>query len=426
MFTELLIRMIDGSSKSGNFGHKGRKGKVGGSAKSNNTSNKNSQMNEMLSEHIKDKAKQYNNTDSPQFNKLSENLISVINDNYDNKEYLFNSKFFNEISSFLDSKNNKEIVTAMLEAVITDNSINHIHKEAASQEDLSKFYNFIDKAINKTNAELNQDIIENHKKEVKQIGYNDLNLLYNLNLLYRNNSNSSQIKDYLKQLSSNPITDIVKASFKKPKVNNEKRMKAAAKLKTEEQRQTAEYIISNTPIADELYHMYKNEGLEEEYEIKEAAYNSLKDGAKTIYGFSSIKKYIRYSKEEDEELKTLINTIGYNQTTFRGEQLPKNVFNKLKIGQSYKEIKGGDIDTTNISSRFSVALNFAEDIDDRETSQSVLHIFEKSKAINTSNLSYYGGSEDEGFIDKNDQILNDIYYCEDKDCYVLLYKQKEG
>lgn len=68
---------------------------------------------------------------------------------------------------------------------------------------------------------------------------------------------------------------------------------------------------------------------------------------------------------------------------------------------------------------------FAEDIDDKETKQSVLHIFQNSKAINTSNLSYFGDTEDEGFINKTEQILDDIYYSKENDCYILLYKAKE-
>lgn len=292
----------------------------------------------------------------------------------------------------------------------------------------------------------NGNNISNTKpKELNKKDMNNINLLSGLlqSMLILDNSNASNkeqmYKIFLGQAKAevgdtdniiakvilNKMSDVVNGKDYKSKVEAVKSNMDG--IENPLIKQTAFYIVNETPVIDMLKMEYEGGELANErdlHKLKDYIYNNLEDGAKSIFGFSSISKNIRYGKEEDGEIIDLINKIGVKDTTFRGEGYGPEFIENIKVGQSYNDISklkpdydsNNEINSSNISESISVAIDFASG------DTPVVNVFLDSTYIRTRNLSFYGKNELEGFIDKRKQILQDIY----KDSYGRLYLIYKG
>lgn len=248
------------------------------------------------------------------------------------------------------------------------------------------------------------------------------------NETYRNRETSKELaEDYLKKLNDdNPISNILKQELQDYIDGNE--IKKASQIEIDKaieslpegQRKTANYVYNAIPIFEELWDKHIEHNSTKA--TKKLIYNDLDNGAKTMVGFSSIQEYNRYSKEDDAEIIDLINKNPHpKKTVYRGEQLETDIKN-LKIGQTYHEIKGGEIYSSNASYEIETAFQYAVDVK-KDGLINVMNVFVDTKHINGYNFSYYK-DEDECYIDKREQILDNIYQ-DERGYYYLIYKHKE-
>ena len=291
--------------------------------------------------------------------------------------------------------------------------INHIKEVRRAEETLNKFYN---KTLNYDKDYLKKEM-RNHLKYLDMEG--------NTGALF--NNIRKRIEDALNDKSNMASAeDIKKAISKLPKT----------------QQSSAELIYNNngSKKANELFSKY--EQTIDELKLKKdesktgaakrKVYRRLTDGAKAIYGFSSISDYKFYKEGNDKEIINLINNNpNPPATVYRGEGLNRIAFKNIQIGQSYFEIKqnneaeenyGKDIEIKDVnSSNASYDMGTAFEFADESAGTKVVHVFENTK--NISSVSYYD-YENECFIDKREQILYDIYQ-DNNGTYYLMYQTKK-
>ena len=289
--------------------------------------------------------------------------------------------------------------------------INHIKEVRSAEETLNKFYN----ENNKSRDELKKDLKE-HLKYLDMEG--------NTGALF--NNIRKRIEDALNDKSNMASAeDIKKAISKLPKA----------------QQSSAELIYNNNG-SKKVYELFsKYEQTIDIFKLKKdesrtgaakrKVYRELTDGAKAIYGFSSIGDYKFYKEGRDKEIINLINNNpNPPATVYRGEGFNNIAFKNIQIGQSYFEIKqnnaaeenyGKDIEIKDVnSSNASYDIGIAFEFADKGAGTKVVHVFENTK--NISSVSYYD-YENECFIDKREQILYDIYQA-DNGTYYLMYQPK--
>ncbi len=292
--------------------------------------------------------------------------------------------------------------------------VNHIKEVRSAEKTLNKFYH---KTLNYDKDYLKKEM-RNHLKYLDMEG--------NTGALF--NNIRKRIEDALNDKSNMASAeDIKKAISKLPKA----------------QQSSAELIYNNngSKKANELFSKYEqtidiSKLKDDESKVgaaKRKVYKELTDGAKAIYGFSSISDYKFYKEGRDKEIINLINNNpNPPATVYRGEGLNRIAFKNIKIGQSYFEIKQNnsaeenygkdieikDVNSSNASYDMGTAFKFA----DESAGTKVVHVFENTK--NISSVSYYD-YENECFIDKREQILYDIYQA-DNGTYYLMYQPKNN
>ena len=297
--------------------------------------------------------------------------------------------------------------------------VNNIKEVKRAEATLNKFYDedYLKNEYNKSKNELKKDLKE-HLKYLDEEGskgalFNNIRKRIEDALNDKNNMASAE--------------DIKKAISKLPKA----------------QQSSAELIYNNngSKKANELFSKY--EQTIDELKLKKdesktgaakrMVYRELTDGAKAIYGFSSIADYKFYKEGRDKEIINLINNNpNPPATVYRGEGLNRIAFKNIQIGQSYFEIKQNntveenygkdieikDVNSSNASYDMGTAFKFA----DESAGTKVVHVFENTK--NISSVSYYD-YENECFIDKREQILYDIYQA-NNGTYYLMYQPKNN
>ena len=297
--------------------------------------------------------------------------------------------------------------------------VNDIKEVRRAEATLHKFYDedYLKNENNKSRDELKNDL-RNHLKYLDE--YGSTGALFN-NIRKR-------IEDALNDKSNMASEeDIKKAISKLPKA----------------QQSSAELIYNNngSKKANELFSKYEQtidisklkDGESKTGAAKRKVYRGLTDGAKAIYGFSSISDYKFYKEGRDKEIINLINNNpNPPATVYRGEGLNRIAFKNIQIGQSYFEIKqnnaaeenyGKDIEIKDVnSSNASYDMGMAFKFADESEGTKVVHVFENTK--NISSVSYYD-YENECFIDKREQILYDIYQA-DNGTYYLMYQSKNN
>ena len=312
------------------------------------------------------------------------------------------------------SKDKKDNDKRKLKKIDFDNikNVNNIKEVERAEETLNKFYH---KTLNYDKDYLRKEM-RNHLKYLDMEG--------NTGALF--NNIRKRIEDALNDKSNMASAeDIKKAISKLPKA----------------QQSSAELIYNNigSKKAKELFSKYeqtidelklkKNES--KTGAAKRKVYRELTDGAKAMYGFSSINDYKFYKEGRDKEIINLINNNpNPPATVYRGEGFNNIAFKNIQIGQSYFEIKqnntaeenyGKDIEIKDVnSSNASYDMGTAFEFADESAGTKVVHVFENTK--NISSVSYYD-YENECFIDKREQILYDIYKGNDG-VYYLMYQPK--
>lgn len=286
----------------------------------------------------------------------------------------------------------------------------------------------------------------NDIKEVKR-AEETLNRFYNKD--YNKDDLKKDLKEHLKYLDEDGCTGALFNNIRKrieDALNDKNNMASAEDIKKaisklpKAQQSSAELIYNNigSKKANELFSKYeqtidttklkKDEG--KTGAVKRMVYRELTDGAKAIYGFSSIKDYKFYKEGRDKEIINLINNNpNPPATVYRGEGLNNIAFKNIQIGQSYFEIKQNNAEEENYkdieikdvnSSNASYDMNTAFDFAWEGAGTKVVHVFENTK--NISSVSYYD-YENECFIDKREQILYDIYKG-NNGVYYLMYQPK--
>lgn len=287
--------------------------------------------------------------------------------------------------------------------------------------------------------------------EVKR-AENTLERFYNKKLGYDRDEVKKDLKNHLKYLDEegntgalfNNIRKRIKDALNdKNNMASEEDIKKAISKLPKAQQSSAELIYNNigSKKANELFSKYEqtidvSKLKDDESKVglaKRKVYMELTDGAKTIYGFSSIKEYKFYKEGMDKEIINLINNNpNPPATVYRGEGLNRIAFKNIQIGQSYFEIKqnntaeenyGKDIEIKDLnSSNASYDIGTAFDFADDSAGTKVVHVFENTK--NISSVSYYD-YENECFVDKREQILYDIYQA-NNGIYYLMYQPKNN
>ena len=327
------------------------------------------------------------------------------------REYIDKKKEFKESDVNRDADGKFATKNSSSNKSNDKSKVNNIKKVKRAEETLDKFYN----------KDYNKDDLKKGLKEV--LKYLDENGC--TGALF--NNIRKRIEDALNDKNNMASAeDIKKAISKLPKA----------------QQSSAELIYNNigSKKANELFSKYKQtidttklKGDESETGLaKRKVYRELTDGAKAIYGFSSIKDYKFYKEGRDKEIINLINNNpNPPATVYRGEGLNNIAFKNIQIGQSYFEIKqnntveenyGKDIEIKEVnSSNASYDMGIAFDFAWEGAGTKVVHVFENTK--NISSVSYYD-YENECFIDKREQILYDIYK-DNNGIYYLMYQPKD-
>ncbi|WP_307971409.1 hypothetical protein [uncultured Brachyspira sp.] len=277
-----------------------------------------------------------------------------------------------------------------------------------------------------------------------------LERFYNKKWDYDRDEVKKDLKNHLKYLDEYGYTGalfnnirkrIEDALNDKNNIASEEDIKKAISKLPKAQQSSAELIYNNigSKKANELFSKYEQtidifklkEDESKTGAAKRKVYNELTDGARAIYGFSSIREYKFYNEVADKEIINLINNSpNPPATVYRGEGLNRIAFKNIQIGQSYFEIKqnnraeenyNDDIEIKNVNSSnasydMGQAVEYAED----GAGTKVVHVFENTN--NISSVSYYD-YENECFIDKREQILYDIYK-DKKGIYYLMYQPK--
>ena len=304
---------------------------------------------------------------------------------------------------------------------------------------------------------------DNDKRKLKKIDFDNIKKVNNIkevkraeetldkfyNKDYNKDDLKKDLKEHLKYLDEDGCTGDLFNNIRKrieDALNDKKTMaseedikKAISKL-PKAQQSSAELIYNNigSKKANELFSKYEptidifklKKDESRTGAAKRKVYRELTDGAKAIYGFSSIKDYKFYKEGRDKEIINLINNNpNPPATVYRGEGLNNIAFKNIQIGQSYFEIKQNnaaeenykDIEIKDVnSSNASYDMNIAFDFAWEGAGTKVVHVFENTK--NISSVSYYD-YENECFIDKREQILYDIYKG-DNGVYYLMYQPK--
>ena len=413
------LKTVDGGEGSGNFGHRGRPGEVGGSAKNNFNS-------DTTIEAIKDTMDNLSGVEFSLGNymKYKEKLGEWLSSDY--SDSFINSEFYQDYySPKMDE--------------LTKNIVDLLEKEQPDLlrliSNLSHYSEPSPKAVAYTiaNGQLNtvireeafNNLPEETKNEIYKLGF--MGLVKKLSLLVETDNKilENNIEPILPLISKKRVSiDTIVVKSKVSNMSNEDlsmTIKSDSKTISERINKLPDHLKNSANIF--YNHLSLFDMNIDSKDSSKSIYGKLTNGAQAIYGFSSIMDCINIDKAELKNIETLIDNSPNRATTvYRGDSIPITKLKNIKIGDTMNKLMNKTGSISNISYSPQQANYYQRAKDKRRVN--TFFIIEDADNIPNYMLSDYP-DEKEGFIKTKDKILDRIELSDDG--RLLFYmKSKRG
>lgn len=412
------LKTIDGGEGSGNFGHRGRPGEVGGSAKNNFNPN-------VTIEAIKDTMDNLSGIDFnlDNYMKYKEKFGEWLNSDYSNS--FMSSEFYTDYYNpeFDRLTKNIEDLLEKEKADLCETISKLSHYSKTSPKAVA--YTIASGQLNTViREEAFNNLPEETKNEIYKLGF--MGLIKKLSLLIETDNKilEKNIQPILPLVSKKRVSINAIVESKVSSMSNEDlsmTIKSDSDTISERINKLPEHLKNSANIF--YNHLSLFDMNIDSKEPSKSIYGKLTNGAQAVYGFSSIMDCINIDKAEIKNIETLIDNSPNRATTvYRGDSIPITKLKNIKIGDTMAKLMNKTGSISNISYSPQQA-NYYQRAKDRRR-VNTFFIIEDADNIPNYMLSDYP-DEKEGFIKTKDKILDRIELSDDG--RLLFYmKSKRG